>query len=437
LRGGQSSTHNRGVQTALILHPVFRDAPPRPGARDEIAGLAAAIGLEVLEVRDAPMAQARAGTLLGGGQVGAAAAFVAERAPDVVIVNGALTPVQQRNLEEALGAKVIDRTGLILEIFGARAVTKEGRAQVELAALEYQRSRLVRSWTHLERQRGGAGFMGGPGERQIELDRRMIAQRIAALKQTLAGVRRTRGIARGARARAGLPAVALVGYTNAGKSTLFNALTGAGVEARDMLFATLDPTARRVALPGGDAVLTDTVGFIADLPTQLVEAFRATLEQVGLADCIVHVIDAARPDAARQRADVIAVLEELGIAYTRDARVVEVYNKADALEPEAAAALAERVAHGPVPALVVSAARGQGLEALRALLAEVVHGTAQAVEVTLEPTQGRALAWLYAHGRVVARRDTDAAVHLRVLLTPGARERFQAMFGARCQRSME
>lgn len=343
----------------------------------------------------------------------------------VAIVDAALTPVQQRNLEKEWGCKVIDRTGLILEIFGERARTREGALQVELAHLEYQRTRLVRSWTHLERQRGGFGFLGGPGESQIEIDRRLIGDRIVKLRKELEQVRRTRGLHRRARERVPYPVIALVGYTNAGKSTLFNALTEAGVLAQDQLFATLDPTMRQIRLPSGRAaILSDTVGFISDLPTQLVEAFRATLEEVAAADIILHVRDIAHPDTAAQRADVLRVLTEMaaGADATLDAdwpsRVVEVLNKADLL---GGGAVVEREAPGGV---IVSALTGEGLGDLRAMLDARLAAGLETVEIALPPADGAGIAWLYQHGEVIARADSDSAVRLTVRISPADRARF-------------
>jgi GTP-binding protein HflX len=343
----------------------------------------------------------------------------------VVVVDAALSPVQQRNLERAWGCKVIDRTGLILEIFGERARTKEGALQVELAHLDYQRTRLVRSWTHLERQRGGFGFLGGPGESQIEIDRRLISERIVKLKKELEQVRRTRGLHRKARERVPYPVVALVGYTNAGKSTLFNALTGAGVYAQDQLFATLDPTMRAIKLPSGRTViLSDTVGFISELPTQLVEAFRATLEEVAAADIILHVRDAAHPDTAAQRADVLGVLAEMadGAGAPLDAawegRVVEVLNKADLMGG------ADAVPHLE-GTIAVSALTGDGLDRLRAALDERMAAGMETVEYRLSPADGAGIAWLYEHGEVLSRDDTEEAVRLSVRLSPATRARFE------------
>jgi len=374
-----------------------------------------------------PLRAPRPSTLLGSGQVEQVAQQVKLHGIAVAVVDAQLSPVQQRNLERAWGCKVIDRTGLILEIFGERARTREGALQVELAHLNYQRTRLVRSWTHLERQRGGFGFLGGPGESQIEIDRRLIGDRIAKIRRELEEVRRTRGLHRGARKRVPYPVIALVGYTNAGKSTLFNALTGAAVYARDQLFATLDPTMRGLKLPSGRTViLSDTVGFISDLPHELVEAFRATLEEVAEADIILHVRDIAHPDSAAQRADVIGVLDGMVKDGTLDEawpeRTIEVLNKADLLDD---AALSELAGLGE-RALLVSALTGAGLDRLRAALDAKLSAGLPVHRIALDPAEGAALAWLYAHGEVLERRDSEEAIQLAVRLSPEDRARFES-----------
>ena len=386
-------------------------------------GLAGSIGLLVCHTAILPLRGARPATLLGTGQVAAQGEALTAAAVTVAILDAQLSPVQQRNLERAWGCKVIDRTGLILDIFGERARTREGTLQVELAHLEYQRSRLVRSWTHLERQRGGFGFLGGPGETQIEADRRLIGERILRLKRELEQVRRTRHLHRAARNRVPFPVAALVGYTNAGKSTLFNVLTGAEVVARDQLFATLDPTMRGLKLPSGRrAILSDTVGFISELPTELVAAFRATLEEVAEADVILHVRDISHPDSAAQRVDVLAVLDGMVADGVLDAdwrqRCIEVLNKADLLG--GVAAVPQRPG-----AIAVSAVTGEGLVALCGAIDARISEGMEIADYAIGHGEGARLAWLYQHGEVLTRDDSDEGIRVRVRLLPADRARFE------------
>ena len=380
---------------------------------EEARGLALAIGLNIADSFVLPVRDIRPNLLFGSGQVDNIAIACEQNEAELVVVDGALTPIQQRNLEDRLKRKVIDRTGLILEIFGERAATAEGRLQVELAHLDYQQSRLVRSWTHLERQRGGFGFLGGPGETQIEADRRMIRQRMSRLRRELDQVRRTRTLHRGRRGRAPWPVIALVGYTNAGKSTLFNRLTGAEVMAEDLLFATLDPTMRAISLPGIEkAILSDTVGFISDLPTQLVAAFRATLEEVTAADVICHVRDMANEAAAAQKASVLAILEDLGIIADEGGEnripILEVWNKWDEVDAGRRAEL-EPLAEEAEDVAVISAATGKGVDDLLVRLGALLTGGAQTFELVIPASDGRRLAWLYAHGEVLADCEENAA----------------------------
>jgi GTP-binding protein HflX len=422
---------SRGAKAVIVVPDMGGAAARDSEARlDEAAGLAEAIGIVVVERLYFRVRAAKAATLLGSGQVEAIAAAVAESGAELLIVDAAITPIQQRNLETATKAKVIDRTGLILEIFGERAATSEGRLQVELAHLDYQAGRLVRSWTHLERQRGGFGFLGGPGETQIEADRRLIRDRIAKLKRELDQVARTRGLHRARRQKAPWPVIALVGYTNAGKSTLFNRLTKASVMAENLLFATLDPTMREIALPGFDkTIISDTVGFISDLPTQLVAAFRATLEEVLSADLIIHVRDIAHPDSEAQREDVEQVLAEIGLVSAPSeggAPRIEAWNKIDLLPAdqrervEAEAARKEEV----VP---ISALTGEGVDRLLRAAAEALRAGSKLRRLTLPASDGEALAWLHANAEVVEQRHSGMETELQVRISDENWSRFQGL----------
>ncbi len=398
---------------------------PLAARLEEAIGLALAIDLTVVEAAIIPLTARRPATLLGKGKVEEIKELIDQREIRLVVVDAALTPVQQRNLEKEWATKVIDRTGLILEIFGRRARTREGTLQVELAHLNYQKSRLVRSWTHLERQRGGFGFMGGPGETQIEADRRLIQDRMNRLEADLEAVKRTRGLHRASRKRVPYPIVALVGYTNAGKSSLFNRLTKSDVFAKDLLFATLDPTARAIKLPhGGKVMLSDTVGFISELPTMLVAAFRATLEDAIDADVLLHVRDVSHADSEAQASDVAAILKELGVPTDDHGRVIEVWNKADMLTPadhERLMGLAE-LGDAAARPMLVSALTGEGIDALLMRIEDRVGAGRPMFKLKLQPEDGKALAWLHAQTEVVRRKDGKDGTMMMTVRVPAERE---------------
>ena len=397
-----------------------------PEARhEEAVGLARAIDLDPVHTEIVTVNDPRPATLIGTGKIEELAERIKETEATLVVVDHPLTPVQQRNLEKALNAKVLDRTGIILEIFGERARTKEGTLQVELAHLNYQKGRLVRSWTHLERQRGGAGFLGGPGETQIEADRRILQDKITKLKRELETVKRTRELHRAKRKKVPFPVVAIVGYTNAGKSTLFNRLTGASVLAEDMLFATLDPTLRRVKLPHGTIViLSDTVGFISDLPTHLVAAFRATLEEVVEADLVIHLRDISDPDTAAQAEDVERILADLGVEVSPGGKVIEVWNKVDKLDADTRERLAPSGGADGAPApLVVSAITGEGIDALLRQVEGRLSGELAELTVHLTPERMKLIDWLYRNADVLARKDReDGGMELRLRVTRAMRD---------------
>ncbi len=420
-------------ESCIVLHPRLRGLDQRrspEASLEEARGLALAIGLNVCHTEWFKVHRPNSSTFFGVGTVERVVARIISLRIDndvsVVAVDTELTPGQQRNLERALECKVIDRTGLILEIFGARARTREGRLQVELAALSYQRSRLVRSWTHLERQRGGAGFMGGPGERQIELDRRIIGQRIDRIIRDLNAVKRTRTLHRRTRRKAPHPIVALVGYTNSGKSTLFNYLTEANVEAKDQLFATLDPTMRAVRLPSGQQViLSDTVGFISNLPHELVEAFHATLEEVMQADLVLHVRDISHPDTEAQKMDVWSVLGEIGMSHEQLRKMVQVLNKIDLVDRQDLSVICRQTERSNDTSSLLSAISGEGIQTLLDICDAKLSSGFEIIQIDLPVEDSATLAWLYRNGHVLERSDDGKAISVRVRLAPAKVGQFE------------
>ncbi|MEE9434075.1 MAG: GTPase HflX [Sphingorhabdus sp.] len=430
-----SDEFTRGTRTLVVYPEIAGKSAVNPETRlAEAEGLAMAIGLNVVELKHYRVRRPRAATLLGGGQVDEIGELAKAQEIALLIIDGSLSAIQQRNLEEKTGIKTIDRTGLILEIFGERAATAEGRLQVELAHLDYQAGRLVRSWTHLERQRGGFGFLGGPGETQIEADRRMIRDRMARLRRDLSEVKRTRSLHRARRQRAPWPVIALVGYTNAGKSTLFNRLTLGDVLAEDMLFATLDPTMREVELPGIEkTILSDTVGFVSDLPPQLVAAFRATLEEVISADIILHIRDISHPASDSQRDDVISILQELGIGIEDESEstapvMMELWNKIDSLTNEQRAELA-KIAGRRENVHLISAQTGEGCNELRSLLATGIISDNEERIIRLPLAAGAALAWLHQKGYVIAINEQGDGMLVTASLNPQSWGQFEKQFG--------
>ncbi|MEM6888887.1 MAG: GTPase HflX [Pseudomonadota bacterium] len=414
---------------AWVLHPEIKSEVERRDpahALEEAVALARALpDLEVIGADVIPLRVVRAGMLFGSGKIAELKSQLTAADIELVLVDGPVSPVQQRNLEKSWGVKLLDRTGLILEIFSDRAATREGVLQVEMAALSYQRTRLVRAWTHLERQRGGLGFVGGPGETQIEADRRAIDEQLVRLRRQLNKVVKTRSLHRAARAKVPYPIVALVGYTNAGKSTLFNRLTGADVMAKDMLFATLDPTMRRLQLPEGpEVILSDTVGFISDLPTELVAAFRATLEEVLAADVILHVRDISHPESEAQAADVHDILATLGVGSERP--ILEVWNKLD-LMPQALADAATARAARDEKVLPLSALTGDGVEALLSAVTLELQGARQEGNLTLDFAEGRKRAWLFDHDLVAREKQTEAGFEIDVRWTAKQRAQFEKL----------